>query len=180
MSKRQQAKRTVKTRVETGEHTPYTDLLLTYDIVRRNIISRWLSALIILMFLLWYPTTRDNLKRFDQICTTSIQPWLINDYGCKDPEKCDLNHSLLTTTSEQQMVLWYEICEHRSRHYHDRIYRWYKKRFNEPSVKIDSQDSIAECEDELQQDANAELTEDMLAKISSECRNRFNVNNPES
>lgn len=170
---------------EHHDHTPYTDILLVYDVIRRNIINRWLTALVILLFALWYPTVNDNVKRLNHICTSSLQPWLITDYGCEDPTKCDINHAMLTSTSRSQMMSWYDVCENRSRHYHERLAHWYNRRFatkdipTSQKIEIEAAE-LEKCVTELKTESTAEMTEEALKRIESECRNRLNDSTPES
>lgn len=167
---------------EHHDHTPYTDFLLAYSIVRRWVTARWLTFSALVVFALWFPIARDNMNRLNQICQTSVQPWLIKDYGCADPTKCTVDHALLTNSSENNMITWYGICDGRARHYHDRVARWYRNKFSsleKPEIN-DVDAAIAKCEAELQTDANGELTEEMLSRITYECQTRHVETTPES
>jgi len=171
-------RRTVKTKVETAPHTPYTDILLIYDVVRRNLISRWLTAIVIIMFMIWFPIARDNLNRFDQVCHLNVKPYLIEEYGCHDINKCEVNHTILTTTSETQMITLFDLCNGRSKHYHSRVVDWYRARTKKKTDALTLANKIEACEEELIESATAELTEDAYKKIASVCSDRFNDTTP--
>lgn len=168
------AKASRTTVVETEPHTPYTDILMLYDVARRNFIKRWLTIISLIIFMIWFPTARDNLQRFEQVCHTNLQPHLIKQYGCADPLKCDQNHSVLTVTSETRMIALFDICEGRSKHYHERIADWYRARDKRITNALIVEDKVRACEEELKANATAELNDEAINKISAVCHDRFN------